>query len=484
MSGELVLALDLGTTSVRALLVAADGEIRARASRPLSVTFPRPGWIEQDPSELWERSADVLREALASGGAVALEIAAIGVVTQRATCLAWDAETGQPLARAIGWQDQRNSERVAELRALGIPINTMASATKYEWWLQHDDGIAKAAAAGTLRLGTPDTWLTGRLTGGAAHVTDPGHASCTALFDPQTLEIAPPLCALFGVPFEALASVAPTSGVVGETDAGLLGAPVPVAARAGDQQAAAFAQGVFAEGNAKLTLGTSAMLDVHTGDAPAEFGPGAYPLALWELSDGSRAFCLEGTVITAGSSVEWLVDLGLAQDAAGIDRLASGIESSQGVVFVPALQGLGTPLLDDRARGLVLGLTRGSGRAELARATLEGVAQRCTDVIEALGAGAAPLGIDGGLGRSELLVQSLADYSGCELRRAAEVETTALGAAFLAGLAVGVWPSPEACREVIAPPTAFEPRLSSSERASVRGRWADALRRAAGDAQP
>ena len=481
MSGELVLALDLGTTSVRALLVASDGEIRSRASRPLSVTFPQPGWIEQDPSELWERSVEVLREALASGNADARDVAAVGVVTQRATCLAWDAATDRPLARAIGWQDQRSSERVAELRALGIPINSMASATKYEWWLQHDDAIAKAAAAGTLRLGTPDTWLTSRLTGGAAHVTDPGNASCTALFDPQTLEMAPGLCALFGVPFEALPSVAATSDVVGETDASLLGAPVPVAARAGDQQAAAFAQGVFAEGDAKLTLGTSAMLDVHTGDAPSEFGPGAYPLALWQLSDGSRAFCLEGTVITAGSSVEWLVELGVAEDAAGVDALASGVESSQGVMFVPALQGLGTPLLDDRARGLVLGLTRGSGRAELARATLEGIAQRCTDVIEALRAPVSvPLGIDGGLARSELLVQSLADFSGRELRRAAEVETTALGAAFLAGLAVGVWPSPEACRQVIAPPTAFEPRLSASDRASVRTLWADALQRAAG----
>ncbi|MBW2279129.1 MAG: glycerol kinase [Deltaproteobacteria bacterium] len=482
MSGALVLALDLGTTSVRALLVDRDGEIRSIASRALSATFPEPGWIEQDPTELWERSVDVLREALASGRAAAGDVAGIGVVTQRATCLAWDAATLQPLASAIGWQDQRSSARVAELRALGIPINTMASATKFEWWMQHDDAIAKAAAAGTLRLGTPDTWLTSRLTGGAAHVTDPGNASCTALFDPQTLEIAPALCAVFGVPFDSLPTVEATSGVVGEMDPTLLGSPIPVAARAGDQQAAAFAQGVFSPGDAKLTLGTSAMLDVHSGDGPAEFGPGAYPLALWKLSDGSRAFCLEGTVITAGSCVEWLVDLGVAPDAASVDALANGVESSQGVIFVPALQGLGTPLLDDRARGLVLGLTRGSGRAELARATLEGIAQRCTDVIEALGAsGPAPLAIDGGLGQSRLLVQSLADFSGRELRRASEVETTALGAAFLAGLAVGVWPSPEACREVIAPPTVFEPRLSASERESARDRWADALRRAAGD---
>ncbi len=477
MSRELVLALDLGTTSVRALVVRADGSIPARASRTLGLSFPRPGWVEQDPLEMWERSVDVMREALEGAGASADALAGIGVVTQRSTCIAWDATSGDVLAPAIGWQDQRNAERTAELRALGIPINTLASATKLEWWLHHDEAVKKAAAAGTLRLGTPDAWLTFRLTGGSAHTTDAGHASCTALFDPAAWAFADPLCALFGVPPEALPALAATSGIVGETTPDLLGATVPVAARAGDQQASAFAQGVFERGDAKLTLGTSAMLDVHTGDAPAEFQPGAYPLALWELGDGTRAFCLEGTVITAGSSIEWLVDLGFASDASAIDALAQSVESSGGVVVVPAFQGLGTPWLEETARGLVLGLTRGSGRAELARATFEGVAQRCADLAEALAPDAAELSVDGGLGRSELLIQSIADYSGCALLRADEPEATALGAAFFAGLASGVWSSPADCRRAIAAPRRFAPRLAEGQRRELRARWSDALER-------
>lgn len=475
MSRDCVLALDLGTTSVRALVVVDDGSIPARAARPLGLQFPRAGWVEQDPGEMWERSVEVMREALEAAGRPGL--AGIGVVAQRSTCIAWEAVSGRVLAPAIGWQDQRNSERTAELRALGIPITTLASATKLEWWLRHDDAVKKAAAAGTLRLGTPDAWLGFQLTRGAAHVTDGGHASCTALFDPSAWAFADPLCALFSVPREALPELVPTSGVVGETAPDLLGASVPVAARAGDQQASAFAQGVFERGQAKLTLGTSAMLDVHTGDAPAEIQPGAYPLALWELADHSRAFCLEGTVITAGSSIEWGVELGLAPDAGALDALARSVGSSQGVVVVPAFQGLGTPWLDEGARGLVLGLTRGSGRAQLARALFEGVAQRCADLAEALAPGDAPLSVDGGLGRSELLVQSIADYAGRPVLRAREPEATALGAAFLAGLATGVWSSPAECRGVVGEPQRFAPSLGADARAELRRRFREALGR-------
>lgn len=478
MSRELLLALDLGTTGVRSLVVRPDGNVLSRAYRALSTVYPTPGRVEQDPSEMWEGSLEVLRKSLASAGCGASDVAGIGVVTQRGTTVAWDPETGRPLAPAIGWQDQRTSERVAWFRERGIPLNTLASATKLEWWLQHDDGVRSAAARGRLRLGTPDAWLTDRLTGGRAHVTDPGNASCTALYDLGTGTWAEPLLSLFGVPIEALPTVVSTSGIVDETPAGLLGAPIPVAARAGDQQAATFAQGAHREGEAKLTIGTSAMLDVHTGTRPGQGPPGTYALALWSLGPEISMFCLEGTVITAGAAVDWLVDVGLLSGASSLDRVAGSVPSANGVVFVPAFQGLGTPFLDDGARGLIGGLTRGSDAARIVRALLEGIAHRCVDVCTALGAVSAPLRVDGGLARSDLLCSTIADLLGQEVWRAAEAETTALGAAHLAGLATGIFASPEACRATLPPPRRFPPEADEPARRRARNGWALAADRA------
>jgi glycerol kinase len=477
VSGSALLALDLGTTSVRALVVGEAGQVLARAQRPLSARYPRPGWIEQDPEEMWSNAIDVLREALASARLEACDVAGLGLVTQRGSALAWDARTLRALAPVQSWQDQRTAERVAGFRAAGIPINTLATATKFEWWLKHDQAVKAAAREQRLRLGTPDVWLAARLSRGSLHVTDPGNASCTALFDVAKAEWAQGLLDLFAVPREALAEVVPTSGVVGETPAELLGTPVRVAARAGDQQASAFAQGVGRPGDAKLTLGTSAMFDVHTGDQPAEPVPGAYPLALWWLADGARAFCLEGAVITAGSAIDWLVELGIARDAAEVSALAASAMSSAGVAFVPALQGLGTPFMDDAARGALLGLSRGSGRAEIACAALEGVAQRCTDVCEAFPLARGPLRVDGGLAQSDFLLQALANFSGREIARAREVESTALGAAFLAGLATGVFASLESSHASLPAPTIFAPRFERAEREAARARWLDVLSR-------
>ncbi len=477
MSRELLLALDLGTTGVRALLVQPGGAVLGRAYRPLSMSHPRPGHVEQDPEGMWEASADVLRGALSAAGCDARDVAAIGLVTQRSTALAWDSETGRPLAPAIGWQDTRTAERVATFRKMGVPLTTLASASKFEWWMQNDLAVRDRAARGTLRLGTPDAWLTFRLTGGASHVTDPGNASCTALYDLASGGWSPTILSVFGIPEGTLPEVVATAEVVGETPASILGSPVPLAARAGDQQAATFAQGVHTRGESKLTLGTSAMLDRHTGSAPEEASPGAYALALWELPDGSRAFCVEGTVITAGSAVEWLVDLGLLVDASELDSIAGSIPSTEGVTFVPALQGLGTPFLDGRAHGLIGGLTRGTGAAHLVRATVEGVAHRCVDVCEALGACGAPLRVDGGLAQSGLLVQTIADLLGQEVWRAAEPETTALGAAYFAGLAVKVFEDPVACRSAAALPTHFIPAMEEGARTEARARWGRALER-------
>jgi len=472
-----LLALDLGTTGVRALVVAADGPVLARAYQPLSASYPQPGWLEQDPLEMWSSSVEVMRAALAEAGCRAADITALGVVTQRATVVAWDKQTGEPLAPAIGWQDQRTTERVAGFRAAGIPLTTLASATKFEWWLEHDEQVKRAAEQGRLCLGTPDSWLTAKLTGAGLHVTDPGHASCTALYDGAGGVWAQPLCDLFSVPVEALPQVVPTSAVVGETPADLLGASIPVAARAGDQQASAFAQGVHEPGQSKLTLGTSAMLDVHTGLVAIEPPSGAFPLTLWQLGDAPPEFCVEGSVITAGSAVDWAVELGLARDPGHVSELAQSVESSGDVYFVPALQGLGTPYADDDARGLFVGLTRGSGRPELCRAILEGVAHRVADLSDALVSGDGPLRCDGGLAQSNFLVQRIADLTGRSVHRAAETEATALGAAWLAGLAIDVFESLAAVAARAAAPTPFEPAIAAAKRNRLRTRWRAAVDR-------
>jgi glycerol kinase len=467
---ELVLALDLGTTGVRALVVGADGAVRGRAWRALATRFPAPGRVEQDPEDWWRQSVAVLREALAAAGASAPELAGIGVVTQRATAVAWEAG-GRALAPAIGWQDQRTRSRAAELQARGIPVPTMASATKLEWLLRAEPALRAAARAGRLCLGTPDAFLGDRLTGGGAVATDPGQASCTGLWDLRARDWHAGALALFGIERAWLPSIAPTSAVVGETPAALLGAPVAVAARAGDQQAATFAQGAHEPGSAKLTLGTSAMLDLHSGVSPPRPAAGAWPLVLWTLSGGEVAFGLEGTVVTAGSAFDWLADLGLVRDAAEIDAVAGSVPSADGVAFVPALQGLGTPFLDEDARGVWSGLTRASRAAHLVRAVVEGVAQRCADLCEALPLRDEPLRVDGGLGRSALLLQALADRSGRVLQRAAEVETTALGAAFLAGLATGVWRSPAETRACAVAPAVVRPALDAGAREAGRAEW-------------
>ncbi len=471
MAGRAVLALDLGTTGVCALLVDADGAVRGRASRAVSARFSAPGRFEQDPEEWWTRSREVLAEALANARLGSSDLAAIGVVSQRSTAVAWDAASGAPLAPAIGWQDTRTAPRVSRLQARGIPINTLASATKFEWLLANEPALRAAAAAGRLRLGTPDAWLTDRLTGGCAFVTDAGQASCTGLWDLATGTWHPGALALFGIDPSWLPEVAASSGVVGETPAALLGASIPVASRAGDQQAATFAQGAHAPGMAKLTLGTSAMADVHTGAAPEAPRPGAYPLALWTLADGTRAFCLEATIITAGAAVDWLVDLGLLATPADADSVAQTVPSAEGVCFVPALQGLGTPFLAPGARGLWSGLSRATRPAHLVRAVLEGIAQRGADLCEALPLRDEPLRVDGGLARSQVLLQALADASGRVLCRAAELETTALGAAWLAGLATGVWGSPAAAAATAAAATRIEPRSDAAQRAEQRALW-------------
>jgi glycerol kinase len=475
-----LLALDLGTTSTRALVLEPGGAVRGRAVRGLATRFPAPGRVEQDPEQWLVATLEAAREALSCAACGASDLRGVGLVTQRATAVAWDAHSGRALAPAIGWQDQRTHARVADLAAAGVPITTLPSATKFEWLLHNVPEVAQAAREERLCLGTPDAWLGFRLSGGACFATDPGQASCTALYDASAGDWSASALGLFGLERAALPEIARTSGALAQVDAALPGIAAPLAARAGDQQAACFAQGATSQGDAKLTLGTSAMLDVNTGHAPAPPPRGAYPLSLWRLRDEPEAFCLEGTVVTAGAAIDWLVEIGLLRDVTALDALAGSVASSDGVVFVPALQGLGTPWLDDAARGFFGGLTRGSGAAHLVRAALEGVAQRCADLCDALSPGAVALRVDGGLSRSDLLLQRIADLSGLTVERALESEATAVGAALLAAHGAGLLSRADDVRDWLPPARTFTARATAQERLAARERWRDGVARAAG----
>jgi len=471
VSRDLLLAIDLGTTGVRARVTEGGGALLGGAHRALPVAFPEPGRVEQDPDSLHTLSVEVARQALTAARCGAEDIAALGIATQRATALAWDAETGRALAPAVGWQDQRVARGLEQLRARGLPIGTQPSLAKFLWWLEEEPAVREAAKAGRLCFGTPDVWLGHRWSGGELFATDPGQAGCTGLYDPNSGGWAGGFLEILGIDAAWLPEIVASAGALAETTRDALGAAIPLAARAGDQQASAFAAGLRQKGEAKLTLGTAAMVDRHTGASPEPPTPGTVPLPLWRLPDAGESFCLEGHVTTAGAALEWCVSLGLAPDVAGLDALAATSPDSGGVVVIPAFQGVGTPHAAEEARGLVGGLTRGSGAAELARAAFEGVAHRCVDVWEALEPEDATIRTDGGLSQSRLLLQLLADLSGKPVRRADDVEGTALGAAGLAALGVGLDVAPAARGGVT-----FEPALSEDERAGRRARWQRCVR--------
>jgi glycerol kinase len=471
---SLLASIDLGTTRTRALLVEAGGAILARATRPLEARFPQPGQVEQDPEQLFERSLDALREALEAARCEAADLAGLGLVTQRATAIAWNRRTGEALAPAIGWQDGRTRPQVVALAARGIPLSTQPSATKFQWLLENVPAVAEAARRGELALGTPDAWLGARLSDPAHPITDPSEASATALFDLRSGSWNEDFLPTFSLEPGWLPEIVPTTQVHGQTQAHWLGSPVALAARAGDQQGACYAQGVREAGDAKLTLGTAAMLDVHVGQAPGSPPTGAYPLALWQHPGSPLALCWEGSVITAGAAIEWLLQLGLLDRVEQLDTVAASADAG-GAVFVPSLQGLGTPFMDERARGFIGGLTRGTTKAQLVRAAIDGIAHRCTDVCESLVPTGAAIRIDGGLARSRVLLQTLADLAGHPLLRATEVESTALGGAALAARALGVEaPAATSASERV------EPRPEAAEiREPARARWRRAVARAA-----
>ncbi|HVN87828.1 MAG TPA: glycerol kinase GlpK [Candidatus Binatia bacterium] len=473
-----LLAIDAGTTGIRALVFNDRSELLGSAYHEVLPTYPQPGWVEHDPLQIWHTVEAVTTEALGEAGLRAAELSAIGVANQRATALVWARKTGRPVHPAIVWQDVRTAGRVQELLDRGIFTNTMASAAKLEWLLRHTpDGFARARA-GELCFGTVDTWLVWQLTQGAAHVTDHSNASCTGLYDFANGGWDQSVLAALEVPATMLPAICNSSERYAPATA--LGAAVPVAAIAGDQQAAMFGELNCERGSVKITYGTSAMCDVHVGDFPVLSQRGAYPLILWGL-DGQRVYCLEGTAMTAGAALQWLRDgLGILDAVADSGRLAASVPDSGGVWAVPAFQGLGTPYMDPRARAVIGGLSRGSTRAHVVRAVLEGIAHRSREVLETLledsGTPApAVLRVDGGAAANDFLLQALADTLGTAVERPHVVQATALGAAYLAGLAVGVWHGTDELRDRWRSGGRFEPRLSADQRETRFQTWRKAL---------
>jgi len=482
-----VLALDQGTSSSKAFIFDNQGQVVSRAGRDFSQIYPRPGWVEHDPNEIWKSQLEVAREAIGSAGIRVDEIAALGLTNQRETAVLWDKATGKPVYNAIVWQCRRTAERCEVLKRegfadliksrTGLVTDAYFSATKVEWILENIPGVRARAEKGSVLFGTIDSWLIYNLTAGRVHVTDHSNASRTLLFDIHRLAWDEEILRKLKIPPALLPAVRESSWVVGETDEQLFGAPIPIAGIAGDQQAALFGQTAFRPGQAKNTYGTGCFMLLNTGRQAVPSKDLLTTIA-WGL-DGSVDYALEGSVFIAGAAIQWLRDgLGILANAAESEVLAASIPDSGGVYFVPAFVGLGAPYWDSYARGTIVGLTRGSGRAHLARAALEAIAYQTRDVLEAMkhdsGISLEALGVDGGAAGNSLLCQFQADVLGVPVDRPAVAETTALGAAYLAGLATGFWSS----REEISTNHRVERRYLPAMAADQRERLYDGWRRA------
>lgn len=444
-----VLAIDEGTTGVTCLMIREDGSIAGRGYREITQHFPQPGWVEHDGDEIFARTLESAREAIAATGAIP---DTIGITNQRETVLIWDRSSGQPVSRAIVWQDRRTTSRCYELRAeeeriariTGLKLDPYFSATKLEYMLRVN-GLAARAASGELAAGTIDTWLIWKLTGGTEHVTDPTNASRTMLYDIEANRWSEEMCELFSVPNEVLPEVRPSSSDFGITQADMLGTPIPINGVAGDQQAALFGQGCWQAGEGKNTYGTGAFLLVNTGLIRPQQGAGLLTTIACD-DRGAHAFAVESSIFIAGAAVQWLRDgLGIIGDAAESEMLARSLTSNDGVYFVPALVGLGAPHWEPDARGMIVGLTRGTGRAHFARAALEAMAFGTSDVLTAMqglsGVSFQRLRVDGGASANDWLMQFQADLLGVPVERPDMIETTAFGAGGLAGISRGVWSS-------------------------------------------
>lgn len=488
--GKFVLALDQGTTSSRAILFTRDGHVHRTAQREIPQFYPRAGWVEHDPEAIWESQIDVARQVLAESGVDADEIDSIGIANQRETTLVWDRQTGQPIHPAIVWQDRRTADNCERLRVEGFEETLSArtglladayfSATKLAWLLENVPWAREKSRDGQLAFGTVDSFLLWRLTGGAVHATDLTNASRTMLFDIHSCGWSSDLLLRFGIPREMLPKLVPSSGIAGVTHPKWFGREIPIAGIAGDQQAALFGQACFRPGMAKSTYGTGCFLLLHIG---GEAKPSTHRLLTTVTATQSGVdYALEGSVFVAGAAVQWLRDdLRFIEKSSDVEALATSVEDSGGVYVVPSFVGLGAPYWDPHAQGAILGLTRGRGPAHIARATLESIAFQCRDVLDAMkrdGGGAlTELRVDGGAASNDFLMQFQADILDLPVVRPVVTETTALGAAYLAGLATGFWSSMEEIESLWARDRVFEPSMSDSDRSRLYSGWQGAVAR-------
>ncbi len=486
-----ILALDQGTSSSRAIVFDQYGQTKAVSQKEFTQIFPKPGWVEHNPMEIWSSQASVIAEAITSIDINGLNIAAIGITNQRETTIVWDAETGEPVYNAIVWQDRRTSEfcdclkkdgRTDLIRSkTGLIIDAYFSATKILWILENVPGARKRVDEGKLRFGTVDTWLIWMLTRGEVHVTDVTNASRTMLFNIHTLEWDKELLNLFGIPESMMPEVKSSSEVYGYTKTTLFAHEVPIAGIAGDQQAALFGQMCTEPGSVKNTYGTGCFMLMNSGERPIMSSNNLLTTIAWKIGDTVN-YALEGSIFVAGSVVQWLRDgLGIIRTSAEVEALAASVPDNGGVYFVPALTGLGAPHWDQYAKGSIYGLSRGSTAAHIARAALEGIAFQTMDIVNAMqrdaGVTLKELKVDGGASRNNLLMQFQADILGTSVIRPIVTETTALGAAYLAGLAVGYWESIDHIKSQWGVEMEFKPEASKEVVAELKAGWADAISR-------
>ena len=488
---QYILALDQGTSSSRAIVFDRTGKIRSVSQKEFPQYFPKPGWVEHNPMEIWSSQASVIAEAITSIGINGKNIAGIGITNQRETTIVWDARTGEPVYNAIVWQDRRTSEYCDSLKAdghteyirekTGLIVDAYFSATKVRWILENVPGAREKAEQGHLRFGTVDTWLIWMLTRGEIHVTDMSNASRTMLFNIHSCRWDEDLLKLFGIPASMMPDVRSSSEIYGYTKTTIFAHAVPVAGIAGDQQAALFGQMCTDPGTVKNTYGTGCFLLMNSGEKPIKSANDLLTTVAWNAS-GRMNYALEGSIFVAGSVVQWLRDgLGVIRSSSDVEALAASVPDNGGVYFVPALTGLGAPYWDQYAKGSLYGITRGTTAAHIARAALEGIAFQTMDIVNAMqkdsGIPIRELKVDGGASRNNLLMQFQADILGIPVIRPAVTETTALGAAYLAGLAVGYWSCLDEVKSQWTAECRFEPSASAEFVAREKEGWAEAVSR-------
>ena len=494
MPQKYILALDQGTTTSRAVVFDATGKALGVAQREFSQIYPRPGWVEHDPDEIWESQIAAARDVLARTGVSPSDIAAIGISNQRETAIVWDRRTGRPIHNAIVWQCRRTAPKCDELKAdgfdreikdrTGLVVDAYFSGTKIEWLLSNVPGVREAAERGDLLFGTVDTWLIWKLTGGEVHATDYSNASRTMLYNIFDLRWDGAILERLGIPAAMLPEVRDSSGLYGYADESILGARIPIAGVAGDQHASLFGHACFSAGEGKNTYGTGCFILMNTGPRPVVSRNNLLTTIAWGHG-GQVEYALEGSVFNAGAAVQWLRDgLQMVERAADTEAIALSVPDTGGVYVVPAFTGLGAPYWDMYARGTIVGLTRGSGRPHIVRAVLESIAYQVRDVFEAMaadsGVGLAELKVDGGASANDFLMQFQADLLGVRVNRPVNVETTALGAAFLAGLAVGYWRDRAEIAAIWKSDRMFQPAVDDGTRSRLYAGWKRAVERASG----